>query len=33
MLIKTDKFVVGKPVGKRPLGRLMRRWGIILKWI
>jgi hypothetical protein len=24
---------VGKPEGKRPLGRPRRRWGIIIKWI
>jgi hypothetical protein len=24
---------VGKPEGKRPLGRLRRRWRIILRWI
>jgi hypothetical protein len=24
---------VGKPEGKRPLGRPRRRWGIILEWI
>jgi len=23
----------GEPEGKRPLGKLRRRWGIILKWI
>jgi hypothetical protein len=27
------KILVGKPDGKRPLGRPRRRWGIILKWI
>ena len=26
-------FFVGKPEGKRPLGRPRRRWGIILRWI
>ena len=25
--------LVGKPEGKRPLGRPRRRWGIILIWI
>jgi hypothetical protein len=25
--------LVGKPEGKRPLGRPRRRWWIILKWI
>jgi hypothetical protein len=25
--------LMGKPEGKRPLGRPRRRWGIILKWI
>ena len=25
--------LVGKPEGKRPLGRPRRRWGIILRWI
>jgi hypothetical protein len=25
--------LVGRPEGKRPLGRPRRRWGIILKWI
>jgi hypothetical protein len=25
--------LVGKPRGKRPLGRSLRKWGIILKWI
>ena len=25
--------LLGKPEGKRPLGRPRRRWGIILKWI
>ncbi len=27
------KVLVGKPEGKRPLGRPRRRWGIILRWI
>jgi len=27
------RVVVGKPEGKRPLGRSRRRWGIILRWI
>jgi hypothetical protein len=27
------RVLVGKLVGKRPLGRLGRRWGIILRWI
>jgi len=27
------RVVVGKPEGKRPLGRPRRRWGIILSWI
>jgi hypothetical protein len=27
------RILVGKPEGKRPLGRPRRRWGIILKWI
>jgi len=27
------RFLVGKPEGKRPLGRPRRRWGIILRWI
>jgi hypothetical protein len=26
-------ILVGKPEGKRPLGRPVRRWGTILKWI
>jgi hypothetical protein len=26
-------MLVGKPEGKRPLGRPRRRWGIILIWI
>jgi hypothetical protein len=26
------KILVGKPEGKRPLGRPRHRWGIILKW-
>ena len=26
-------FLVGKPEGKRPLGRPRRRWWIILRWI
>ena len=25
--------LVGKPDGKRPLGRPRRRWGILLEWI
>ena len=27
------RVLVGKPDGKRPLGRPRRRWGIILRWI
>ena len=27
------RVLVGKPEGKRPLGRLRRRGGIILSWI
>jgi hypothetical protein len=27
------KMLVGKPEGKRLLGRARRRWRIILKWI
>jgi hypothetical protein len=27
------KVLVGKPEGKRPMGRPRRRWGIILRWI
>ena len=27
------KVLVGKPEGKRSLGRPRRRWGIILRWI
>jgi len=27
------RVLVGKPEGKRPLGKPRRRWGIILKWI
>ena len=27
------RVLVGKPVGKRPLGRHRRRWEIILRWI
>jgi hypothetical protein len=27
------KTLVGNPEGKRPLGRLRRRWEIILEWI
>ena len=26
------RVLVGKPEGKRPLGRPRRRWWIILKW-
>jgi hypothetical protein len=26
-------LLVGKPEGKRPLGRPKRRWWIILRWI
>jgi len=25
--------LVGKPEGKRPLGRPKRRWGLVLEWI
>jgi hypothetical protein len=28
----TYRLLVGKPEGKRPLGRPRRRWGIILGW-
>jgi hypothetical protein len=27
------RILEGRPEGRRPLGRLRRRWGIILKWI
>ena len=27
------RFLVGKPEGKRPLGRPRRRWEVILRWI
>jgi hypothetical protein len=27
------KILVGKPKGKKPIGRHRFRWGIILKWI
>jgi hypothetical protein len=27
------RVLVGKPEGKRPLGRPRRRWGTILRWI
>ena len=27
------RVLVGKPVGKRSLGRSRHRWGIILRWI
>jgi hypothetical protein len=27
------RILVGKPEGKRPLGRPRRRWEIILEWI
>jgi hypothetical protein len=27
------RALVGKPEGRRPLGRPRRRWRIILKWI
>jgi hypothetical protein len=27
------RVLVGKPEGKRPLGRPRRRWAIILRWI
>ena len=27
------RVLVGKPEGKRPLGRPRRRWEIILRWI
>ena len=27
------RALVGKPEGKRPLGRPRCRWGIILRWI
>jgi hypothetical protein len=27
------RILVGRPEGRRPLGRLRRRWRIILKWI
>jgi hypothetical protein len=27
------RVLVGKPEGKRPLGRPRCRWGIILRWI
>jgi hypothetical protein len=26
-------ILVGRPEGRRPLGRPRRRWGILLKWI
>jgi hypothetical protein len=30
---KVYKVLVGKPEGKRPLGRPWRRWGDGIKWI
>jgi hypothetical protein len=27
------RILVGKPEGKRPLGRPRRRWRIIIEWI
>jgi hypothetical protein len=27
------KILVGRPEGRRPLGRIRRRWRIILKWV
>ena len=27
------RVLVGKPEGKRPLGRPRRRWGIIIRWV
>jgi len=27
------RVLVGKPEGKRPVGRPRRRWGIILRWL
>jgi len=27
------RVLVGKPVGKRPLGRPRHRWEVILRWI
>ena len=27
------RVLVGKPEGKRPMGRPRRRWNIILRWI
>jgi hypothetical protein len=27
------RILVGKPEGKRPVGRTRRRWWIALKWI
>jgi len=27
------RVLIGKPEGKRPLGRPRRRWGIILRWV
>ena len=27
------RVLVGKPEGKRPLGRPRHRWGIILRWV
>jgi hypothetical protein len=27
------RILVGKPGGKRPLGKPRRRWGITLNWI
>jgi hypothetical protein len=27
------RILMGKPEGKRPLGKPRRRWGITLKWI
>jgi hypothetical protein len=29
----TYRVLVGKPEGKRPMGRSRRRWVTILKWI
>ena len=31
--VRVHKVLVGKPDGKRPLGKPRRRWEIILRWI
>jgi hypothetical protein len=31
--MKVNRVLVGKPEGKRPLGRPRRRWGMGSEWI